>query len=46
MGGVPSEARRAIGYVPQFATFRRDFPISVEGTEADQRARHHCLSVA
>jgi zinc transport system ATP-binding protein len=28
-GGNPSEARRRIGYVPQFATFRRDFPISV-----------------
>ena len=25
----PSDARRMIGYVPQFATFRRDFPISV-----------------
>jgi zinc transport system ATP-binding protein len=32
MGDAPSEARRAIGYVPQFATFKRDFPISVEET--------------
>jgi len=32
MGRAPSEARRAVGYVPQFATFRRDFPISVEET--------------
>ena len=32
MGELPSEARRAIGYVPQFVTFRRDFPISVEET--------------
>lgn len=32
MGHVPAEARHAIGYVPQFATFRRDFPISVEET--------------
>jgi zinc transport system ATP-binding protein len=32
MGGAPSEARRAVGYVPQFATFKRDFPISVEET--------------
>ncbi len=28
-GRPPSESRKAIGYVPQFATFRRDFPISV-----------------
>ncbi len=28
-GREPSDARRTIGYVPQFATFRRDFPISV-----------------
>ncbi|NNG15188.1 MAG: ABC transporter ATP-binding protein, partial [Gemmatimonadales bacterium] len=28
-GRNPSEARHTIGYVPQFATFRRDFPISV-----------------
>jgi zinc transport system ATP-binding protein len=32
MGRVPAEARHAIGYVPQFVTFRRDFPISVEET--------------
>ena len=32
MGRAPSEVGRAIGYVPQFATFRRDFPISVEET--------------
>ena len=30
LGRPPSESRRAIGYVPQFASFRRDFPISVE----------------
>lgn len=29
-GRKPSDARRDIGYVPQFAYFRRDFPISVE----------------
>lgn len=28
----PEQARNAIGYVPQFATFPRDFPISVEQT--------------
>jgi zinc transport system ATP-binding protein len=32
LGRTPHEARRAIGYVPQFASFRRDFPISVEET--------------
>lgn len=32
MGGPPVAARKAIGYVPQFASFRRDFPISVEET--------------
>lgn len=32
MGGMPAEARRQVGYVPQFVTFRRDFPISVEET--------------
>jgi zinc transport system ATP-binding protein len=32
MGQTPSEARRIVGYVPQFAGFRRDFPISVEET--------------
>jgi zinc transport system ATP-binding protein len=32
MGGQPVAARKAIGYVPQFASFRRDFPISVEET--------------
>lgn len=30
LGRSPREARRAIGYVPQQATFARDFPISVE----------------
>jgi zinc transport system ATP-binding protein len=30
MGRHPAEGRRAIGYVPQFAVFRRDFPITVE----------------
>jgi zinc transport system ATP-binding protein len=32
MGGRPLTSRTAIGYVPQFASFRRDFPISVEET--------------
>jgi zinc transport system ATP-binding protein len=32
LGGRPADARKAIGYVPQFASFRRDFPISVEET--------------
>lgn len=32
LGRKPKEARRALGYVPQFANFRRDFPISVEET--------------
>lgn len=31
-GRAPREARGEIGYVAQFATFRRDFPISVEQT--------------
>lgn len=30
LGGSPAQARTAIGYVPQFAGFRRDFPITVE----------------
>lgn len=30
LGGPPARARTVIGYVPQFAGFRRDFPISVE----------------
>jgi zinc transport system ATP-binding protein len=32
LGKPPSIGRESIGYVPQFATFRRDFPISVEDT--------------
>jgi zinc transport system ATP-binding protein len=32
MGRPPAEGRRAIGYVPQFAVFGRDFPITVEET--------------
>lgn len=31
-GGTPQELRRVIGYVPQYARFARDFPISVEET--------------
>ena len=31
-GGAPQAARRMIGYVPQFARFARDFPITVEDT--------------
>lgn len=30
LGVPPQRARGAIGYVPQFAAFRRDFPVSVE----------------
>jgi zinc transport system ATP-binding protein len=30
LGRNPVDARQAIGYVPQFATFRRDFPILVQ----------------
>jgi zinc transport system ATP-binding protein len=30
LGQRPVEARQAIGYVPQFATFPRHFPVSVE----------------
>ncbi len=30
LGRRPAESRRAIGYVPQVAAFRRDFPITVE----------------
>ncbi|MGQ9685549.1 MAG: metal ABC transporter ATP-binding protein [Thiobacillaceae bacterium] len=32
LGMPPSQARPRVGYVPQFATFRRDFPISVRET--------------
>ena len=32
LGRAPRDARHAIGYVPQFAGFRRDFPISVQET--------------
>lgn len=32
LGRTPARARRAIGYVPQFARFPRDFPVSVEDT--------------
>jgi zinc transport system ATP-binding protein len=32
MGRRPSDGSGAIGYVPQFAAFRRDFPINVEET--------------
>jgi zinc transport system ATP-binding protein len=31
-GGAPQASRRMIGYVPQYARFARDFPISVEET--------------
>jgi zinc transport system ATP-binding protein len=31
LGQPPAQARRSIGYVPQFATLVRDFPITVEG---------------
>lgn len=32
LGGSPARARRHLGYVPQYPTFPRDFPISVEQT--------------
>lgn len=32
LGRKPVDARRAIGYVPQFVTFPRDFPVSVQET--------------
>jgi zinc transport system ATP-binding protein len=32
LGRRPVEARQSIGYVPQFATFPRHFPVSVEET--------------
>jgi zinc transport system ATP-binding protein len=32
LGGPPARAREAIGYVPQFATLVRDFPITVRDT--------------
>ncbi|MDY0012234.1 MAG: ATP-binding cassette domain-containing protein [Rhodocyclaceae bacterium] len=31
-GEPPARARQALGYVPQFATFRRDFPVTAEET--------------
>ena len=30
LGAAPRDARRRLGYVPQYPTFPRDFPISVE----------------
>ncbi|MFY9974711.1 MAG: ABC transporter ATP-binding protein [Chromatiaceae bacterium] len=30
LGAAPVEARRRVGYVPQYPSFQRDFPISVE----------------
>lgn len=32
LGQRPVQGRRAVGYVPQYASFPRDFPISVEET--------------
>jgi zinc transport system ATP-binding protein len=32
LGLPPAQARPRVGYVPQFATFRRDFPLSVRET--------------
>jgi zinc transport system ATP-binding protein len=32
LGMPPTQARPRVGYVPQFATFRRDFPVSVRET--------------
>lgn len=30
LGREPADARKSVGYVPQFASFERDFPISVQ----------------
>lgn len=30
LGTTPREARRRVGYVPQYPSFQRDFPVSVE----------------
>jgi zinc transport system ATP-binding protein len=30
LGREPADVRKSVGYVPQFASFERDFPISVE----------------
>ena len=32
LGNPPSQSVQEIGYMPQFASFSRDFPISVEDT--------------
>ena len=32
LGRTPRKGRKMIGYVPQYATFKRDFPITVEDT--------------
>ena len=32
LGKTPKKGREAIGYVPQYAPFKRDFPITVEDT--------------
>jgi zinc transport system ATP-binding protein len=39
-GASPVEARLKIGYVPQFATFDRNFPISVRDTVLQGRLGH------
>jgi zinc transport system ATP-binding protein len=39
-GTSPKEARLKIGYVPQFATFDRNFPISVRDTVLQGRLGH------
>jgi zinc transport system ATP-binding protein len=40
LGREPIRTRREVGYVPQFATFPRDFPISVEAMVLQGRLGH------
>lgn len=40
LGDEPAQARRAVGYVPQFAAFPRDFPISAEEMVLQGRLGH------
>jgi zinc transport system ATP-binding protein len=40
LGREPLQARREIGYVPQFATFPRDFPIAAEAMVLQGRLGH------
>jgi len=40
LGGSPAQARGAIGYVPQFASFSHDFPISAGEVALQGRLSH------